>query len=105
MQWAILDEDGDLTLRTGEPTLERLQEAVGGYIEECSPRTSRFSMFVNDDGFSMLLPMNPWASIVRGELIVGPAVFTGPANRRGDLTSLTSETLAEIATMAGVALP
>ena len=53
--------------------LEPLQALVGGYIE-IVPISDKIVMIVNEEGKLMGLPYN---FIIRGDTIVGPAVFAG----------------------------
>jgi hypothetical protein len=58
----------------GEPGLEKLQEAVGGYIEEVRCPDGRL-MYVNEDGRMKQLPVNEMASDIAGRMILGDVAF------------------------------
>lgn len=57
-----------------KPTLEQLQEAVGGLIQIVPLQDGRY-MVVNEEGLILDLPYNKAASRVAGFPIVGDAVI------------------------------
>lgn len=62
------------------PKLETYQEIVQGYICTCSFALCppfQALMIVNDEGLIDGLPENPYASCLRGGLIVGNALIVG----------------------------
>ena len=69
----ILHPDGRRTLLTLSPgaqggdDLATLQAAVGGFIEAV--------LFVNEDGHRLGLPLNPYASTIAGQAILGDVVL------------------------------
>lgn len=66
------------------PELQTYQDIVQGYICTCSFALlppSQALMIVNDEGLIDGLPENPYASCLRGGLIVGNALIVGV---RGD---------------------
>jgi hypothetical protein len=60
----------------GRGTLERLHEAVGGYIETVQARGG--TLIVNEDGLRLELPYNAQASVLAGQRIVGDALLFAP---------------------------
>ena len=72
-----------------EISLKLLQELVGGYIETIATTQlarNKIVMIVNEEGKLKWLKSNFW---VRGDLIVGPAVFVG--RKRDEFVSLSEE--------------
>ena len=64
----------------GRPTLEQLQEAVGGYIELVRCGALQAYLVVNEEGLLERLPYNATASQLAGHhSIVGPAVLAAPS--------------------------
>ena len=58
-----------------EPTLEKLQEAVGGYIESLPiPGSDMGVILVNEEGLLRGLGINEIASLIAGRPLVGNAV-------------------------------
>lgn len=54
--------------KDGKFTLEKLKQAVDGYIE-IVPYNSRYVLIVNEDGISRRLPVNEFATAIYGELL------------------------------------
>ena len=71
--------------------LDFLQEAVGGYIEAVGLSSYEATMYVNEEGLIRGLPMNPLASEIAGQLLVGDVVIVGPTNEDGEDTGLSDE--------------
>jgi hypothetical protein len=66
-------------LNERKPTLERLQELVGGYIELISPRMHPLTgkhVVINEEGLLYDLPPNPTATKMLGypQMLVGNVV-------------------------------
>lgn len=61
----------------GEPTLEEMQEYVGGWIEIVRVKFEGkdCDMVVNEEGKLLGLPVNHFASIVAQQTIVGNAIL------------------------------
>ena len=106
-RWMSLTPNGVLHEYDDEPTLKRLQDEVGGYIEAvASPDPAlRVSLFVCDEKVSLEgtpLAGNAKATafLVRslwpGQRIVGPLVLCGEPDEEGELTNLTDEQVAKI---------
>lgn len=74
----IMHTDGTVTPVTPKEgktyQLEELQALVGGYIELLPLEQNRYAV-VNEDGMLHGLPVNPGASLLLGQFIVGPAVI------------------------------
>src|SRR5688572_5420140 len=88
-RWATVTPDGVFTLHENEPTLEVLQEEVGGSVEALgSPDPGlTITVFVNEERKGQdgqPLTMNPKASTFMapvlwpGQRIVGTVVLAGP---------------------------
>lgn len=89
---------------TGEETeledtdLKTLQDGVGGYIEAI--HLDSITMWVNEDGIALKLPLNPraqelWERAVPGwphhGHLVGDVVLTGATDEEGEIIPLTRE--------------
>lgn len=62
---------------TDEATrLDKLQEAVGGYIEAVGHTPGGDIIFANEDGRAMELDLNETAMVICGRPIVGDVVIT-----------------------------
>ena len=79
-----------------DPNLENLQAAVGGLIQAVD-LAPELTMWCNDNGKAMGLPVNPVATALwtryygETDVIVGNVVFTGGADSEGETTSLLNE--------------
>ena len=89
--WVVVSELGFEDAREGTPSLEQLQEAVGGYIENVtrfvnptmrSQLTDRRmygrtieSIYVNEEARIYGMKYNPFATAVLGFHVAGPAVI------------------------------
>ena len=84
-----------------DPNLENLQGAVGGLIQAVD-LTPELTMWCNDEGKMMGLPVNPVATALwtryfgETDVIVGNVVFTGGSDEEGETTGLLNEHCAEI---------
>lgn len=89
--------DEDLVLHSVEQgDAYALRELVGGWLEAIYG--AGWVAFCDEDGKHKRLPPNPaagrlarqlgWRAAMPGDLLVGPVVFTGPADRNGDETSV-----------------
>ncbi len=84
------DDDGEtvITVQPQETDLSTLQNLVGGYIERVSiPGLPTAHAYVNEDGLLKHLPVNPAASRLAGQSIVGPMIVlgNGPQGTEGDV--------------------
>lgn len=92
--------DGTAEVKPIEPELETLQGIVGGYIEAVGPADGRWTAYVDEEGLLKGLPLNRRATVMARQLgagdvlLVGPAVFLGPADDEGYDTDVTAEVLA-----------
>ena len=75
-----------------EDTLENMQGLVGGYLEVFKLKNCTSTMWINEEGKLMNLPINFW---VPGDVIVGDVFFTG-ADEQGDIASITDEQVVEV---------
>lgn len=57
-----------------KPTLEEMQKMVGGYIQEVYVGDQDVQYWVNEEGLLLELPLNPKASMMLGQPIVGNLV-------------------------------
>jgi len=68
-----------ITLSNKPPTLEEMQELVGGYVEHAKPLVPSDGVerqyFINEDGKSLSLEPNPQATDHLGYPIVGNLVI------------------------------
>lgn len=79
----IIHFDGSIAIQCyegEEPTLEKLQKEVGGYIEliHVMYEGSLHQAFVNEDGRRLKLPINLTASHTARQPIVGSMVILKP---------------------------
>lgn len=102
---AVLTPNGTVLVSECPKHLDQLtwlQGLVGGYIEPLPVigGADDYQMFVNEDGLSMRLPVNQFASAwtdwqhVRA--LVGNVVFTGPTDANGATTSLSDQVIDRI---------
>ena len=76
MKALILDGSGARAVDI-ENKLEAFQEAVDGYIEALTLIPDEVVMIVNEEGRLRGMGVNPYASCLYGEPIVGVAVVVG----------------------------
>ena len=81
----IMHTDGTITPITPKRgktySLEELQSYVGGYIELLPLEKSRYAV-VNEEGMLHDLAINPGASLLLGQKIVGPCVVIARSSLR-----------------------
>jgi hypothetical protein len=89
----------DPLVLTNEGWYEELKKSVGGYVEIVR-LTDYLTMWVNEEGLLLNLPINPVGSLAYGVAfdaigtpIAGDIVFTGGLNGEGEPTSITQEGL------------
>jgi hypothetical protein len=91
------------TLHPGIPSLEELQKLVEGYVQAIMLPDLPGVLWCNEDGKVHRLGMNAWASELAGpqinpwDWICGTVVITGPADRRGNTTTLSTQALEQLA--------
>lgn len=89
------------TIDLNEGSLEKLQKAVGGYVQAVD-LCEGVTMWCNEEGKMMSLPHNPFGQAFwetafpvsefgRTDYIVGDIVLTGGADDEGDTLGLTTE--------------
>lgn len=87
-------------------SLEKLQNAVGGYVQAVD-LSEGVTMWCNEEGKMMNLPHNPFGQTFweiafpvsefgRTDYIVGDIVITGGVDDEGDTLGLTSEEIDEL---------
>lgn len=84
MRYYIIKVDGSVVTKSyKKPTLQEMQEAVGGYIEKVRLPTPNggMVMYANEDGFSMGLALNREASMLYGSEIVGDVLVGVPERK------------------------
>lgn len=67
-----------------KPTLQELQNAVGGYIEHVRLQGNAH-MYVNEDGMALNLPFNPHVNHLWPGGVLGVAIIATPSNWKGKL--------------------
>jgi len=72
-----------------EPTLEAMQEVVGGYVELV--RVGDLDLWVNEEGILEGLPLN---RVIVGMPLVGP-ILVASSNEEGDTVGLTDTQVAQ----------
>lgn len=70
----LIKTDGNVVEDYDVSSLEKLQEAVGGYIEIVTI-DREMCLVVNEEGLLMGLDQNVWASMVASRPIVGNVIY------------------------------
>ena len=70
----LIKTDGSVVEDYDVSSLEKLQEAVGGYIEIVT-LDREMCLIVNEEGLLMGLDQNVWASMVASRRIVGDVIY------------------------------
>lgn len=70
----LVKTDGHVVEDYDVSSLEKLQEAVGGYIQIVTV-DREMCLVVNEEGLLMGLEQNIWASIIAGSTIVGDVIY------------------------------
>lgn len=70
----LVKTDGQVVEDYDVSSLEKLQEAVGGYIQIVTV-DREMCLVVNEEGLLMGLEQNMWASIIAGSTIVGDVIY------------------------------
>lgn len=70
----LIKTDGNVVENYDVSSLEKMQQAVGGYIEIVTIDNQMY-LIVNEDGLSMGLNQNFWASMMTHQLIVGDVIY------------------------------
>lgn len=70
----LVKTDGQVVEDYDVSSLEKLQEAVGGYIQIVTV-DREMCLVVNEEGLLMGLEQNIWASIIAGSTIVGDVIY------------------------------
>ena len=97
----IIPHDEDLALcQESFGELADYQKAVGGYIEEINVNPPRLTMFANEEGKVLGLPINMRATILwwlhnptarHHDVLMGDVVLIGPANAAGETLDIPDE--------------
>jgi hypothetical protein len=95
--------DGTMRFHDGVPKLQRLQEAVGGYVEAVAfPLAgSEATMFVDEEGKLVAEPRRNWKAdaicpLAWGDWCAGDVAFTGGVGPAGETLALSEPQLAEL---------
>ena len=89
--------DGTLTAETVEQGCAPLQQRVGGWIEAVASQDGDVTLWVNEEGKLMGLPVNGLAtelwyklnpSVAGFDVLCGPVVVTGGCDASGDTLSI-----------------
>lgn len=70
----LIKTDGNVVEDYDVSSLEKLQEAVGGYIEIVTIDRD-MCLIINEEGLLMGLSLNDWASQMLGRPIVGDVIY------------------------------
>jgi hypothetical protein len=70
----LMKADGEVVDDYDVSSLDKLQEAVGGYIEIVTI-DKEMCLIVNEEGLIMNLKKNMWASLISNRNIVGDVLF------------------------------
>ncbi len=70
----LIKTDGSVVEDYDVSSLEKLQEAVGGYIEIVTI-DREMCLIINEEGLLMELSLNDWASQMLGRPIVGDVIY------------------------------
>jgi hypothetical protein len=70
----LMKADGEVVEDYDVSSLDKLQEAVGGYIEIVTI-DKEMCLVVNEEGLIMNLKKNMWASLISNRNIVGDVLF------------------------------
>ena len=70
----LVKTDGQVVEDYDVSSLEKLQEAVGGYIQIVTV-DREMCLVVNEEGLLMGLEQNIWASMIAGSTIVGDVIY------------------------------
>ena len=98
---ALLPHDEDQALRLENvENLRDLQQAVGGFIEAVAVGQPAMTLFANEDGKVMGLPVNRRATLLwwllvpqsrHRDVLCGSVVLVGPADKDGRSTDIPEE--------------
>jgi hypothetical protein len=92
--WMSLTVGGKLTEHETKATLDEMQQVVGGLIEPVDTRD--FTFMVNEEGLLIGLPVNPAASGISGQYLVGDVCIVGQPDRFGNTKKLSKDTIERI---------
>jgi hypothetical protein len=99
VSYVVITPEGEFTEHESLPTLEELQELVGGRVETHTlmREGEAATLWCAEEGKRRGDPMNAratrlahdWRGIRPRDHIVGTVVLTGPGDDEGDMTSLS----------------
>jgi len=92
--WMSYTAEGELTEYETKGTLSDYQKVVGGWIEPVTLQD--FTVYVNEEGLLVDLPVNPGASGITGRYLVGDVCFVGNADAYGNTKKLNKGAIERI---------
>jgi hypothetical protein len=99
IRFGVIEQDDDgrwigrIETTTRAAFGDRAREIVGGWFDvAASPNGD--SLYVNDEGLLIGMPLNPYAPAWFDRMLVGPMVITGPVDFEGYDADIRPETLA-----------
>jgi hypothetical protein len=69
----LLKSNGEILPNVSISTLKEMQELVGGYIEFIYTE-KKLVLIVNEEGLIISLPVNPMASEIANQVVVGDVI-------------------------------
>lgn len=110
----LVHDDGTYSLAPFDGDGDALREVVGGWIEPI-PTDSRVTMWCNEDGKGMGLPVNrlamdvwiyydDYGCLADGDFLVGNVVITGGVDSHGDTLDLSEADRAWVLEVAAEAI-
>ena len=106
VQAMVIKVDGSIEMKTIAADLKSLQDEMGGYIELIKLNDGKLSLYINEEGKLEGLPVNLVASLIanqtglKGDFIVGNAVFLGKGTADGRETSVDPDFVERISAWA-----
>jgi hypothetical protein len=106
MKALVINTEGDTETKdfSDNDLLDEFQKEVGGYVEVVN--TEGFSIWFNEDGLSLNLPLNSFASWLlspwTGGGLVGNVIVTGP-EKDGEPTDVPEKVEAQAINLAKIA--
>ena len=94
-------EAKEVELVEGESQLDKLQQAVGGWVQAVD-FTPNLTLWCNEEGKLIGLPINPMATFLwekyfgLTDFICGNVIFTGGTGDEGETLGLNEETAKEL---------
>ncbi len=103
----VVNPDGTNYRKEINYNLSDMQDIVGGHIELVGCHDKPYDCFCNEDGIALELDHNPVATYMLRSILgydginlLGSVYFIGEPNYEGDSTSLSDESVLELASLA-----